>query len=88
METAKRASALIVQTSGAARQVSASTGHDVVMQNDAADQIPQILREHFAPVAPGTIHREAVRLFHFRRTGQTMRVFLVEFNALRREEES
>ena len=87
-EPARRASALILLMDSVARQVSMSEGQDIVVNNDGANQTPQMLREHFAPDAAAATYKEIVRFSHFKRTdqGKFFRSTLMYFDAKRKPE--
>ena len=53
------AASLILQMSDAARQVCATSGKGLIMNNDGVQQILRILRDHFAPDAADAIYKRA-----------------------------
>ena len=60
-----------------------TVGEDYIANDGGAHQILRILRERFAPGAIGAIYEEVAKFTDFKRTDQTMDVYLIEFDMLR-----
>ena len=60
----------------------------VIGNIDGADQISRFLRERFAPGAIDAIFQDLVKFTYFKRTGQNMDTYLMEFDALQRNAEA
>ena len=84
----KKAAHLLLRKSDAARKVGVRAGKDVVGNLDRAEQILKISRERFAPDAIDSIFRDVVKFMYFKRLGQTMDTYLLDFDMLRRKAES
>ena len=88
LEPGRKAAALPCQMSDVARQVCMISGNGHIMNNDGAQQILSMSRDHPAPDAVRAIYSEVVRFMHFKRTGHTMDAFLLESEVLRHEAEA
>lgn len=85
---AKRASSLILRRAAVARQVCAAAGSDVIMDGNGEGGMLSILRDYFAPGAPGPVYQEVARSLQLGRTDQTTREYSVQFDGLCRIAES
>ena len=88
MAPEERAAHLLLHLSDAAREVCVTAGKDVVGNLDGAEHIWQILTERFAPDAIDSILHAMAKFMHFKRTGQDMGTYLIEFDMLRRKAEA
>ena len=70
---AKQAAALILQKSDASRRVSMTSGRSHIMNNDGAQQIAGMLRDHPGIDAVDAIYQEVARLMHNKRPGTLQR---------------
>ena len=77
MEPGENAATLILQMDDVARQVCMTAGKDHVMNIDAPQQLPAIMRERFAPDAIDSLYREVVLFLHFKRTDQPVDMYLL-----------
>ena len=85
---ATRAAAPISQMDTTARLSCMAAGSDVITDGDDAEKISTISRDYFAPEAAGSAHRKAVRVLQSKRADQTLDLYLVEVDLLRRKAES
>ena len=75
-----RAANLLLHMSDVARKVYMTVGKDVVGNIAAAEPISRILRGRFAPGAIDSIFQDTAKVMYFKRTGQKMDTYLMEFN--------
>ena len=71
-----------------AEQVCMSAGNLIILNNDGAAEILDILHGHFAPDAVDAVYKEVVRFLHFERMDLSMEVSLLGFDVPRRKAES
>ena len=87
-EPASRASLSVLQLRSAPQQVRSAERGDVLGRRDGVVRILEILRSHFAPEAADAIHQQVMRFMHYRRAGQWIDEYVLEFDPLRRKAES
>ena len=63
-------------------------GKVAIRNLDGAEQFSKISRERFAPDAIHSIFQDVVKFMYFKRLGQKMDTFLMEFFSLRQKAES
>ena len=88
LDPQKRASNFLLRVADVARKVCASAGKDVLGNVDGAALIVRTPRGRLAPDAIDSTFQEIAKLMLFKRTGQAMGTYLMEFDTLRRKAEA
>ena len=72
----------------AALQVRSAAGSGFVANNDGAERILSILKDFSAPAAVDSVYEKVASFLQFKRTDETIDVYLLGFDMRRREPES
>ena len=84
----KRAASLLLHMTDVAREVRMTVGKDVIGNARGVAHTLRILRERSAPDAMDSIFQDMAKFTYFKRTGQNMDTYLMEFDMLRQKAEA
>ena len=87
-EASARPSAFILHMQPTPRQVCLADGSDILGRSDGVMKILEIPRDYCAPGAVGAIRRQVIRYMRFRRTDQSIKEYIAEYDLLLRKAES